>query len=145
MFAPVPFVSKSLRSESYTKLKIEGTKLTTLNNRLSRPSKLGKVFDCRGNQSGEETVCLNNWGVPSQQYLSSILPFTACINTDPLWSGPPLTTWSDDSRWARRWRVRIRGGRKVPEEPLAFTLASLVQVVLLVPLFACSLVVVILF
>lgn len=56
-----------------------------------------------------------------------------------------LFRWSDDSRWARGGRVRVRWRGKVPEEPLAFTLAPLVQVVLLVPLLACSLVVVILF
>lgn len=51
----------------------------------------------------------------------------------------------DDSRWARRRGVWVWGGREVPEEPLAFTLPSLVQVVFLVTFFACSLVVVILF
>lgn len=56
-----------------------------------------------------------------------------------------LSAQSDDSGWARRRGVWVWRGRKVPEEPLAFTLPSLVQVVLLVTLFACSLVVVILF
>lgn len=41
--------------------------------------------------------------------------------------------------------MRVWGGRKVPEEPLAFTLPSLVQVVFLVTLLARSLVVVIFF
>lgn len=63
-----------------------------------------------------------------------------------LWC-PGFSTQSqlDDSRWARGRGVRVWGGRKVPEEPLAFTLPSLVQVVFLVTLLACSLVVIIFF
>lgn len=57
------------------------------------------------NKQEEESVCLNNWGVPSQQCLSSIVSFTTRVHTEVLQSGPGLTTWSDDSGRARRRRV----------------------------------------
>lgn len=145
----VPFVSEvhiTVVWVSCTPNKKYKEQNSTLTARLSWPCKPGGVpFDCRGKQTGGETVCLNNLGVPSQQCLASIESFTTRIHTNVLQIGPSLTTRSDDSGWARRRRVRVRGGRKVPEEPLAFTLPSLVQVVLLVAFFACSLVVVILF
>lgn len=31
-------------------------------------------------------MCLDNWGVPSQQCLSSIASFTACVHTEALHS-----------------------------------------------------------
>lgn len=112
----------------------------TLTARLSWPCKLGVSFDCRGKETGGETVCLNNLG----HVWPEVFIFY-CIHTTVVQGGPAITTYSDDSRWARRRRVRVRGGWKVPEEPLAFTLPSLVQVVLLIALFACSLVVIVFF
>lgn len=126
----------------YTKLKIWGAK------NLRWPCKPGgALLDCRGKQTGGETVGLNNGAVPNQQCSSSILSFTTCFHTDvpPLRVDPALPLWSDDSGWARGRRIWIWGGRKVPKEPLAFALPSLVKVILLVTLLACSLVVVILF
>lgn len=54
--------------------------------------------------------------------------------------------WSShDRRWPRWGRgVGRRWGRKIPEEPLALTLAFLVKVVLFLPLFARTLVMIIL-
>lgn len=122
----------------YTNLKIKGTKRVTLTARLSWPCKPGGVpFDCGGKQTRGETVCLNNWDVLLLLYLLT-------RTHTGLQSALGLTTCSDDRGWTRRWRVRVWRGRKIPEEPLAFTLPSLVQVVLLVALFTCSLVVVIL-
>lgn len=75
---------------------------------------------------------------------SAALVFSSGSWRSSLQIAPNFANWSDDSGWAGGGRVWVGRGGKVPEEPLAFTLAPLVQVVLLVPLLACSLVVVVL-
>lgn len=76
---------------------------------------------------------------------SAALVFSSGSWRSSLQIAPSFANWSDDGGWAGGGRVWVGRGGKVPEEPLAFTLAPLVQVVLLVPLLACSLVVVVLF
>lgn len=132
---PVRF--PSLRFESHVHKAKKSEQLKILAD-LAKPG--GVWLDCRGKQTGGETVCLNNWSLPSQQRSSSIGSWCSSLQIKP-----SFTNWSDDSGWARGRRVWVWGGGKVPEEPLAFTLPSLIQVVLLVALLACSLVVVILF
>lgn len=134
---PFPVRFLSLRSESHVHKAKKSEQLKIWAD-LAKPG--GVWLDCRGKQTGGETVCPNNWSLPCQQRSSSIGSWCSSLQIKP-----SFTNWSDDSGWARGRRVWVWGGGKVPEEPLAFTLPSLVQVVLLVALLACSLVVVILF
>lgn len=134
---PFPVRFLSLRSESHVHKAKKSEQLKIWAD-LAKPG--GVWLDCRGKQTGGETVCPNNWSLPCQQRSSSVGSWCSSLQIKP-----SFTNWSDDSGWARGRRVWVWGGGKVPEEPLAFTLPSLVQVVLLVALLACSLVVVILF
>lgn len=123
-------------SPSFESFKSKNTKLKNLSSR-NISADLANLVEC--DQTAEASEPKGTAG------LSAALIFFSGSKRSSLHIVPALFGWSDDSRWARGGRVWVGWGRKVPEEPLAFTLAPLVQVVLLVALLACSLVVVVLF
>lgn len=133
----VPFLVR-FTSPSFESFKSKNTKLKNLSC-WNVSADLANLVEC--DQTAEASEPEGTVGL----CLSAALVFFSGSKRSSLQIVPALFRWSNDSRWARGGRVWVGWRGKVPEEPLAFTLAPLVQVVLLVALLARSLVVVVLF